>query len=46
MPLKASERKLADFHIEDIAAKMQELDPELWDLLGLMLMANSREAQN
>ena len=24
---------------------MQELAPELWDLLGLMLTANSREAQ-
>jgi hypothetical protein len=24
--------------------KMQELAPELWDLLGLMLTANSKEA--
>ena len=43
--LKASEKKLADFRIEDMAEKMQELAPELWDLLGLMLTANSREAQ-
>jgi len=27
-----------------MAEKMQELAPELWDLLGLMLTANSREA--
>ena len=42
--LKASERKLTDFRIEDMANKMKELAPELWDLLGLMLTANSQEA--
>jgi len=42
--LKASEKKLTDFRIEDMAEKMQELAPELWDLLGLMLTANSQEA--
>jgi hypothetical protein len=42
--LKASEKKLTDFRIEDMAEKMQELAPELWDLLGLMLTANSRGA--
>jgi hypothetical protein len=39
--LKASEKKLADFHIKDMAEKMQEVAPELWDLLGMMLAANS-----
>jgi len=39
--LKALEKKLADFHIEDMAEKMQQLAPELWDLLGMMLTANS-----
>jgi hypothetical protein len=42
--LKASEKKLTDFRIEDKAEKMQKLAPALWDLLGLMLTANSREA--
>ena len=42
--LKASEKKLADFRIEDMAEKMQQLAPELWDLLRMMLTANSQEA--
>ena len=28
-----------------MAEKMQELAPELWDLQGMMLTANSREAR-
>jgi len=40
--LKASEKKLANFCIKDMAEKMQKLAPELWDLLGLMLTAPPR----
>jgi hypothetical protein len=35
--MHASERKLLDFQIEDMAIKMQQLVPDLWDMLGLLL---------
>jgi hypothetical protein len=38
--LQASAKKLQEFWIEDMAQKMEDLAPELWDLLGLMLFAN------
>ena len=34
--LHASAQKLQEFRIEDMAQKMEELAPELWDLLGLI----------
>lgn len=38
--LRASEAKLTDFRIEDMAKKMKAMAPELWAMLGLMLSAN------
>ena len=38
--LHTSEMQLKDFWIEDMAQEMQQLAPELWDLLGLMLSAD------
>jgi hypothetical protein len=35
-----SAKQLQDFRIEDMAARMKALAPELWDLLGLLLSAN------
>ena len=41
--LRASAKKLQEFQIEDMASKMEELAPELWDLLELMLSADKRQ---
>jgi hypothetical protein len=41
--LHASESKLQEFQIENMATRMQQLAPELWDMLGLMLSANRQE---
>ncbi|KAJ7272797.1 hypothetical protein C8J57DRAFT_1063511 [Mycena rebaudengoi] len=35
-----SAKQLQDFRIEDMAAQMKDLAPELWDLLGLLLSAS------
>ena len=43
--LQASAKKLQEFRIEDMAQKMEELAPELWDLLGLMLSADKRQME-
>ena len=43
--LRASAQKLQEFWIEDMAQKMEELTPELWDLLGLMLSADKRQTE-
>jgi hypothetical protein len=32
--MHGSERKLLDFQIKDMAIKMQQLVPDLWDMLG------------
>jgi hypothetical protein len=40
----AMQIKLLDFQIKDMTIKMQQLAPELWDMVGLLLSANSREA--
>jgi hypothetical protein len=37
-----SAKQLQDFRIEDMAARMKDMAPELWDLLGLLLSANRR----
>ena len=41
--LRASAKKLQEFRIKDMAQKMEDLAPELWDLLGLMLSADKRQ---
>lgn len=41
---RASEAKLKDFRIEDMAEKMKKMAPELWAMLGLMLSANRMRA--
>ncbi|KAF7973123.1 hypothetical protein HWV62_16158 [Athelia sp. TMB] len=41
---RASEAKLKDFRIEDMAEKMKKMAPELWAMLGLMLSANRTRA--
>jgi hypothetical protein len=41
--LRASAKKPQEFRIEDMAQKMEDLAPELWDLLGLMLSADKRQ---
>jgi len=43
--LRASTKKLQEFRIEDMAQKMEDLAPELWDLLGLMLSADKRQTE-
>jgi hypothetical protein len=43
--LRASAKKLQEFRIEEMAQKMEELAPELWDLLGLMLSADRRQTE-
>ena len=43
--LRASAQKLQEFRIENMAQKMEELAPELWDLLGLMLSADKRQTE-
>jgi hypothetical protein len=42
--MHTSETKLLDFQIKDMVIKMQQLASELWDMLGLLLSANSHEA--
>ena len=44
--LHASQYKLQEFQVEDMAKNMQQLAPELWDMLGLMLSANRREMRH
>jgi hypothetical protein len=39
----ATESKLRNFRVEDMARKMQHMAPELWDLLGVILSANRRQ---
>ena len=41
----ASAKQLRDFRIEEMAEKMQEMAPELWDMLGLMLSADARQTK-
>jgi hypothetical protein len=41
--LQASAKKPQEFRIEDMAQKMEDLAPELWDLLGLMLSTDERQ---
>jgi hypothetical protein len=41
--LRAFTKKLQEFWIKDMAQKMEDLVPELWDLLGLMLSADIRQ---
>jgi hypothetical protein len=41
--LRASAKQLEDFRIEDMAEKMQQLAPELWDMLGVVLSADRRQ---
>lgn len=41
----ASAEQLQDFRIEEMAEKMQEMAPELWDMLGLMLSADARQTK-
>jgi hypothetical protein len=43
--LHASAQKLQEFQIKDMAQKMEELAPELWDLLGLMLSTDKRQTE-
>ncbi|KAF7971243.1 hypothetical protein HWV62_21560 [Athelia sp. TMB] len=42
---RTSAAQLRDFKIEDMADKMQEMAPDLWDMLGLMLSANGRRSR-
>ena len=42
--MHTSETELLDFQIKDMEIKMQQLAPELWDILGLLLSANSCKA--
>ena len=35
--LHASESRLQEFQVENMASQMKQLAPELWDMLGLML---------
>ncbi|KAJ6467052.1 hypothetical protein C8R47DRAFT_990556 [Mycena vitilis] len=41
-----SAKQLETFRIEDMAAKMKTMAPELWDLFGLLLTANRRAADD
>ena len=43
--LHASESRLQEFQVENMASQMQQLAPELWDMLGLMLTANQQKMQ-
>jgi len=43
--LRASAQKQQEFRIKDMAQKMEELAPELWDLLRLMLSADKRQTE-
>ena len=43
--LHASTKQLKEFKIEEMAEKMEDLAPELWDLLGLLLSADTRQTQ-
>ena len=43
--IHTSEKQLKAFCIEDMALKMQQLAPEHWDLLGLMLLADRKESK-
>jgi hypothetical protein len=43
--LRATASQLQEFHIEDMAQKMEDLAPELWDLLGTMLTADRGPAR-
>ncbi|KAJ6561335.1 hypothetical protein B0H10DRAFT_2239968 [Mycena sp. CBHHK59/15] len=40
-----SAEQLQNFRIEDMAARMKTLAPELWDMLGLLLSANRQTSQ-
>jgi len=43
---RASAKQLEDFRIEDMAERMRELEPELWDLMDLMLGGGSAQMAN
>jgi hypothetical protein len=43
--LHTSAEQLKDFKIEEMAEKMEDLAPELWDLLGLLLSADKRQTK-
>jgi hypothetical protein len=42
--LRASAKQLEDFRIEDMAEKMKNLAPELWDMLGSVLLADRKQS--
>jgi hypothetical protein len=43
--LRASAKQLEDFRIEDMAEKMRNLAPELWDMLGEVLSADRKQSR-
>jgi len=43
--LRASAKQLEDFRIEDMAEKMEQLAPELWEMLGAVLSADRRQTR-
>ena len=43
--LRASAKQLEDFRIEDMAEKMEQLAPELWEMLSAVLSADRRQTR-